>query len=55
MKKVSDCCGVSPKNELDEDFSLCSKCLEYCEYITEEERELREIAHENLRDNEKEN
>jgi len=30
--KISNCCGASPKNELDEECGICSECGEHCEY-----------------------
>jgi len=53
--KVSNCCGTPAKNEHDEDFCFCSRCHEYCEYITEDERERRESAYDNMKDDEREN
>lgn len=38
MTKISDCCGTPAKNEHDQDFGFCSRCREYCNYITEYER-----------------
>lgn len=34
--KVSDCCGASPKNDIEEEICLCSECGEHCEYVEEE-------------------
>ena len=36
MSKVTDCCGVPPRSNGDndtEDMGVCPRCHEYCEYV----------------------
>jgi transposase len=40
--KVSDCCGVYPRGNGDndtEDYGICPDCGEHCEYIEEDDSE----------------
>jgi hypothetical protein len=33
--KVSNCCGASPRHDIEEEGGICSECREYCEYVEE--------------------
>ena len=35
--KVSNCCGASPRNDIEEEMGLCSACGEYCDYEDDNE------------------
>ena len=36
MNYISNCCGASPDNELDDIYGRCSDCKEHAEFESEE-------------------
>ena len=34
---ISNCCGASPRNDMEEEMGICSACGEHCEYVNDTE------------------
>lgn len=34
---VSNCCGASPRNDIEEEMQICSDCGDHCIYVDSDE------------------